>query len=58
MAGLGLLDRVHGKRADGVGHAVMVGARHRHSITVTRGSRGSGRRSWCVHEDLSGCAVG
>ena len=29
MAGIGLLDRVHGQRADGVGHAVVIGARGR-----------------------------
>ena len=29
MAGLGLFDRVHGQRADGVGHAIVIGARGR-----------------------------
>ena len=32
MAGLRLLDRVHGERANGVGHAVMRGARARRRI--------------------------
>ena len=26
MAGFGLLDRIHGERPDGIGHAVMLGA--------------------------------
>ena len=29
MAGIGLFDRVHRQRADGVGHAVVIGARGR-----------------------------
>ena len=32
MAGFGLLDRIHRQRADGVGHAVVVGARTRAAL--------------------------
>ncbi len=39
VTGLRLLDRVHGQRADGVGHAVVLGARGR-----TRGGSGKAGR--------------
>jgi hypothetical protein len=35
----------------------MVRARHWHLFTAARGWRDSGRRSFCVHGDLSGWAV-
>jgi hypothetical protein len=38
MAGFRLLDRVHRQRADGVRHAVMLGARERH-WAIARGGR-------------------
>jgi hypothetical protein len=50
MAGFRLLDRVHGECADGVCHAVVLGARHRsHCAFVggfvrNRGGGGFGRR--------------
>ena len=41
MAGLGLLDRVHRQRADGVGHAVVLGAGPRCSARICdRGNAG------------------
>ena len=57
MARFGLFHRVHRERANGVGHAIVVRARHWHLFTVTRGWRDSGSRSFCVHGDLSGLAV-
>ena len=61
MAGFRLLDRVHRQRADGVRHAVMLGARDWRGAVATggrvlRGRRGDGERGFRAgHGGPSGC---
>ena len=49
MAGLGLLDGIHGERADGVGHAVMGHARIGSLRVVGLSGRHGGRRRSGLH---------